>query len=507
MTARDLVYRTEYTVYQVVAGITQRLPLTLVRAWARVVGRVAYLLLSRRRALTIDNLAHALPELDESERRQVARRCFEVQSATYHEQVWAMRRGAEIADRFEVVGREHFDAARAHGRGLLVLTGHYGCWEVAAYPLGRWLGKVHIVARPQNNPLIAAHFEQLRESNGNVQIDRGRAGTRMLMVLRKGGAVGLALDQRVRPQHGLLVPFLGRYAWTSRLPAQLATVTGCAALPLVCVPLADGRYRITFDPPILPEGEGDDEIERLTRRYAAALEPHIRAQPELWLWMHSRWQRTRKQRRPEAIAKLVAEAGLPAVAPLRDAARRAPASASLARLAELPSDDFVESARHLFLVGSNGVADGGTAAFAAAVSRLGHATRYVTLRSLCDRLAAAAAADRLESELRELDRISLIAIAGADAAGLDTDAIELYARFLRHRLDRGSTVTAGIDANAWRQAAGTDANVRATIEAHLSSCEVIDLSSVDPRVFAATVADSTAPSSSSGETETPALRA
>ena len=67
---------------------------------------------------------------------------------------------------------------------------------------------------------------------------------------------------------------------------------------MVCVPLPDGRYRMTFDEPILPEGEGDDEIDRLTRRYAAALEPHIRARPELWLWMHSRWQRTRKQSRP-----------------------------------------------------------------------------------------------------------------------------------------------------------------------------------------------------------------
>ena len=161
--------------------------------------------------------------------------------------MWALRRGAEIADRFEIVGREHFETARARGKGVFVLTGHYGCWELAGYPLGRWLGKLYIVARPQNNPYIAAHFERLRESNGNVQIDRDRAGTRMLKVLKKGGAIGVAIDQRVRPSQALLVPFLGRYAWTSRLPAYLATVTGCAAVPMVCVPLPDGRYRMTFD--------------------------------------------------------------------------------------------------------------------------------------------------------------------------------------------------------------------------------------------------------------------
>src|SRR5262245_1100803 len=207
MSPRTLLHRLEYGAYHVVAGFTQRLPLRALRAWGRGVGRVAYLLLGRRRRLTLDNLARALPELDEKERRRIARRCFEVQSATYHEQVWALRRGPEVADRFEFVGREHFESAHARGKGVFVLTGHFGCWELAGYPLGRWLGKLYIVARPQNNPYIAAHFEQLRESNGNEQIDRGRAGTRMLKVLKKGGAIGVAIDQRVRPSQALLVPF------------------------------------------------------------------------------------------------------------------------------------------------------------------------------------------------------------------------------------------------------------------------------------------------------------
>ena len=172
MNARALVHRLEYGAYQAVAGVTQRLPLArAARLGTR--GRLARVhLLGRRRRLALDNLARALPELDAAARGRVARECFEVQSATYHEQIWAMRRGTEIAERFEFVGREHFEAARARGKGVFVLTGHYGCWELAGYPLGRWLGKLYIVARPQNNPYIAAHFEGLRESNGNEQIDR-----------------------------------------------------------------------------------------------------------------------------------------------------------------------------------------------------------------------------------------------------------------------------------------------------------------------------------------------
>ena len=89
---------------------------------------------------------------------------------------------APHADRF--AGRD-FHAVGGAWRNIALLH-----MELAGYPLGRWLakedaerggpGKLYIVARPQNNPYIAAHFEKLRESNGNEQIDRGRAGTRML---------------------------------------------------------------------------------------------------------------------------------------------------------------------------------------------------------------------------------------------------------------------------------------------------------------------------------------
>jgi KDO2-lipid IV(A) lauroyltransferase len=507
MTARSVLHRLEYIAYQVVAGVTQRLPLRALRAWGRAVGAFAYLALGRRRRLTLDNLARALPELDAAERGRIARECFAVQSETYHEQVWAMRRGAEIADRFEFVGREHFEQAHARGKGVFVLTGHYGCWELAGYPLGRWLGRLYIVARPQNNPFIAAHFERLRESSGNVQIDRARAGTRMLRVLKKGGAIGVAIDQRVRPSQGLLVPFFGRYAWTSRLPAYLATITGCAAVPMVCEPLADGRYRMTFDAPILPEGEGDDEIERLTRRYAAALEPHIRARPELWLWMHSRWQRTRKQRRPAAVTKLVEDAGLTSVAPLREAARRAGSDAAgVERMALLATDDFVENARHLLLIGGPGQEGRGAASsFAGAVVRLGHATRCSTLRELCDRLVAARAEGRLDAELRDLDPIALLAIEAADPESLDAAALEVCGRLLRHRLDRASVVIAGAATESWRRAARVIADGH-SIAAFLDACEVIDLSAVDPGAFA--VPDQEAErEDSSGDAEARALRA
>jgi hypothetical protein len=192
--------------------------------------------------------------------------------------------------------------------------------------------------------------------------------------------------------------------------------------------------------------------------------------------MHSRWQRTRKQRSPAAIARLVEEAGLTHSPPLRDNAGIARAGTPLARLATLPTDDFVEHARHLQVVVPSGLAAPVLDMFASAVTRLGHPTRSLSLRELCERLDAARVADRLDAELRDLDRISLIAIHGASPGDLDPGRLDLLGRFLRHRQDRGSVALGGAGAATWRSAVEVDTANSAAISAFLEACEVIDLS-------------------------------
>jgi hypothetical protein len=278
------------------------------------------------------------------------------------------------------------------------------------------------------------------------------------------------------------VPFLGRYAWTSRLPAYLSTVTGCAAVPVVCVPLDDGRYRMTFAAPILPQGEGDDEIERLTRRYVAAHEPYIRERPELWLWLHSRWRRTRPQRRPEAIARLVAEARLPPAAPLREVARRAPEASPLRRLDELVGDAFLEESRHLVLVVPSDMP--AAAAVGEAFARLGHATRYFTLEELCRSLERARDEGRLNAALRDLDPFPLLIVADCDPSQLDRPRLDLVAQFLRHRRERGSVVVAGAGVAAWQDVARRLPPTADSLQSFIEACAVVDLSEVDPATFA-----------------------
>jgi KDO2-lipid IV(A) lauroyltransferase len=479
MTPRQLLHLLQYGAYRAVSAVVNHLPQRVVRRLGRGCGRLAFLLLGRRRRLTLDNLAQAFPERDPAARRRLARDCFAWQGALQFEQVWALGR-ADVEERFEIVGREHLERAQALGKGLFILASHYGCWEIAAAPLGRLLGKLHVVARRQSNPHFAAEFERLRERTGSVQIDRSRAGVRMLKVLKRGGAVGVLVDQRVRPSQALLVPFLGRLAWTSRLPAYLSTVTGCVAVPMVCVPLPDGRYRMTLDAPILPEGEGDDEVERLTLRYNQALEPYVRERPELWLWMHTRWQRTARHRQPESVARLVREAGLPPAPPLRAVARQSAARSPARALERLVDDRFLEDCRHLLLLDEH--ASSAAASLGDAVARRGHPTRYLAVDDLVERLARSLAESAMGSALRELDQASLVVVDRADPRRLPPPSLELLGRFLEHRRARGSVVLAGAGAEVWRAAADRMASGAAVREL-VDACAIVEIAAADASAF------------------------
>lgn len=286
-------YRIEHLGWRGARWLLGRLSHRRARGLGRRLGALAFAVDRRRRRLALDNLALALPELPVAERRRLARASFEQFGAAACEVVSAERLGPEgVAERFVVEGWEHLDAAAAGGRGVLLMTAHFGPAEMGAVPVAQRQGAVHLVFRPPNNPLVAAEFEATRARFGNPMIAKRGAARRMLGVLRRGGRVGIQIDQRVRPKQGVLVPFFGRPVWASPVPAYLSLLTRAPVVPMFCYPAPGGCYRLRIDPPIEPQAPAPDrtaEIE-LTGRYLAAVESEVRRAPELWMWMHRRWE-------------------------------------------------------------------------------------------------------------------------------------------------------------------------------------------------------------------------
>ena len=287
-----LRHRLEYRLFRGVKALLRTLSPARVRRFGHGLGRLGYRLLAGRRRLALANLRLALPELGPEEHQRITRACFEHFGATFCEIATADRFSPEdLVARFDITGWEHVDEAMARGRGAFLMTGHFGAWELMIYPLGKRLGEFHAVARPPNNPLVERDLRRIRQRFGVDLVDKKGAGHRMLNILRRRAAVGIVIDQRIR-QGGILVPFFGQPSLTSPVVAYLSLLRQVPVVPGFCYPVGADRFEVRFDPPIEPEGKlpGPDNEAELTRRYLQAVEDEVRRRPELWLWMHRRWQ-------------------------------------------------------------------------------------------------------------------------------------------------------------------------------------------------------------------------
>jgi len=288
-------YRLELGAYRGAKSLVSLLPETMRLAFGRWGGRIGYLLDARHRRVALQNLELAFPEWPSASRKRVARESFgnigtaAVELATTAE----MDRESYLA-RLDFEGWENFELAEQAGKGVLLMTAHIGNWEALAQaPVLR--GKpVSFVARPLDNPYLEREIRRIRERFGNRTIMKRGAARQLIRTLRSGGVTGLLIDQRVHPNEGRAYDFFGHPAYTTPLMARLSLRTGAPVVPVFGIPLEGWkRCRIVYRPPIFPETNGEDAVDRLTLQYLRTIEEAIREWPELWLWAHRRWRKGR----------------------------------------------------------------------------------------------------------------------------------------------------------------------------------------------------------------------
>jgi KDO2-lipid IV(A) lauroyltransferase len=288
---RRLRYAAELALFHALRAPLLALPVD----WARPLGAALGALLwatGARRGTVSANLRLVFPDWTAAHRRAVARACYRHFGGMLCESVAFTRIDAvELCRRVTIDGWEQLDRAESHGRGVLVFSGHIGNWEVAARVLGLYRAPYHIVVRPFNNARVYAFMARDRERFGIREVPKRGAARQLFRVVRDGGRVGLAMDQRVRRGQGIVLPFLGHPALVTPLPAALSLRTGAPCVPMFAWPEAGGRYRIEVGEPILPgDDAGDEAVAALTGRLLNVLEGEIGRRPAEWLWLHRRWR-------------------------------------------------------------------------------------------------------------------------------------------------------------------------------------------------------------------------
>jgi KDO2-lipid IV(A) lauroyltransferase len=288
-------YKLEWGAYKVAKSLVNLLPESAGVAVGRWVGRIGYLLDARHRRVALQNLELAFPEWSPAERKSIAKKSFgNIGTAAVELATSAGLDRESYLARLDFEGWENFERAEQAGKGVLLMTAHIGNWEALAQaPVLR--GKpVAFVARPLDNPYLEREIRRIRERFGNRTIMKRWAARQLIRTLRSGGVTGLLIDQRVHPNEGRAYDFFGHPAYTTPLMARLSLRTGAPVVPVFGIPLEGWkRFRIVYRPPIFPEPNGEDAVDRLTLQYLRTIEEAIREWPELWLWAHRRWRKGR----------------------------------------------------------------------------------------------------------------------------------------------------------------------------------------------------------------------
>jgi len=283
------------------------LPLRMGRWVGKLLGRLFFRLWPRRRKIALQNIREARERGTLSASKapeRLARESFENLGASFFELARIyFGFGEKILQDVSFRGIDNFDRIKGSGRGVILITAHSGNWELLALKCSRVLGRMGVVARPLDNPYMNRVLERVRAKFGNDVIYKKGALRPLLKTLNQGGIAGILMDQAVLRDEGMIIDFLGRGAWTTRMPVLLARRTGAALVPLFIKRKGNG-HEIAIEPEVPASGTNEEVLRRLN----SVIGSHIAENPSEWLWIHRRWKRVPEEKRqnednlPRALA-------------------------------------------------------------------------------------------------------------------------------------------------------------------------------------------------------------
>ena len=268
----------------------------------RLIARVVHSLHGRLRRTAHRNLILAMPELNEEDRRAIIEGVFHNLGRLLGEFSQFPKITPEnISDIVIYDGFENYKRAADRGRGVLLMTGHVGAWELCAFAHGAYGHPISFLVRPLDNPLVDRLINRYRELSGNRTIDKKKAVRPVLESLKRGEGVGLLIDVNTLADQGVFCDFFG-------IPA--CSTTGLAVFALRSdAPVVPGfliwdeslkKHRLRFEPeiPLVRTGDFKEEVRINTARFTGVIEEYARRYPDQWLWIHKRWH-TRPEGEPD----------------------------------------------------------------------------------------------------------------------------------------------------------------------------------------------------------------
>lgn len=300
--APSLLHRLEYVALRGVTGALSPLGVRAGGRAAAAITALGYSPIGIRRGVTERQIAAAFPDLDRAAVARIARESYRNLGRVAIEATLLSRGSAsDVLELFRpspswsVVERAH-----AKGRGVVLVAGHLGNWELSgAYVAARGI-TVHPVARGMANPLADAFFRRTRERLGMRIMHDQEAVRRVPRVLRAGEAVGILADQATVGLASTFVPFFGRPAKTPRGAAVFALRADAPIILIHAIRGDDGRYEFVAEEiPVTRSDDRERDVDEIILRFSQALERMVRRYPCQYFWQHRRWKHQPADTPPE----------------------------------------------------------------------------------------------------------------------------------------------------------------------------------------------------------------
>lgn len=290
---KPLRYVVEAFFTLLIYAVLRAMPLSVASAFG---GRVAQKIgpLSKVHQVAVYNLSTMMPELSETERRNILHDMWNHLGRIFGEYPHLPRK--EMVRRLSVAkGMEHFERARQSGRPVLFISGHIGNWELLPVIANHLGMSLHLLYRPANNPVVDWLIGLLRKPYSKGLYAKGSKGARaVIKAMQKGESVAMLVDQKTND--AIAVPFFGHNAMTTTAVAQFVIKYNPIVLPTYCVRKEGARFEIHVDPPMEFDLAGENKADHLTimTTVNTRIEQWIRTNPSQWFWVHKRWPHSKR---------------------------------------------------------------------------------------------------------------------------------------------------------------------------------------------------------------------
>jgi len=285
----------DYLVYisvLAVGFIARRLSLRLALRMGSGIGNLVYAILKKRRNIALNNLRMVFKDKQASEITEIAKQSFQNVGKTLIEFLrFPIYDSQQIKNMVRLEGEEYLKQAILNDNGVIIVTAHFGNWELIFHVLAGMTDKLSAVAQRFKNQGLDKLTNKYRIIHGGEMIEKKLAIKQVLLHLRKGFCIVILSDQDAG-DNGIFVDFLGIPASTAKGAVAFAMRTGATILNVFDIRQSDGSHIFKISEPMKIESSGDlqRDVREGVKKITQALEQMIYEYPSQWLWMHNRWK-------------------------------------------------------------------------------------------------------------------------------------------------------------------------------------------------------------------------